>query len=193
MSRTAATANDTNARLEYLRGELRAERISYGELAELQSLAGQIDAGDVELLEAAGVPEFDREQEEQNSYDYRNEQERERFDTPTVETEATATPTFFPQTLTLQPCNCGASTCDRVAFREGMFYQGSGFPRELAEEVKRRYDTYQPDRERRLVEALRGARKWAVAATWDKQFNKEAQSTVNRIDAALALVDNEKE
>lgn len=44
-------------RLEYLRGELRAERISYGELAELQSLAKYIDAGDVELLEAAGVSE----------------------------------------------------------------------------------------------------------------------------------------
>ena len=45
------------ARLEYLRGELRAERISYGELNELQSLAEYIDDGDVELLEAAGVPE----------------------------------------------------------------------------------------------------------------------------------------
>ena len=46
------------ARLEYLRGELRAERISWGEIAELQSLASSIAPGDVELLEAAGVPEF---------------------------------------------------------------------------------------------------------------------------------------
>jgi hypothetical protein len=45
-------------RLEYLRAELRAERISYGELAELQSLAEHIEPGDVELLEPAGVPEF---------------------------------------------------------------------------------------------------------------------------------------
>ena len=45
-------------RLEYLRGELRAQRISYGELAELQGLAEHIEEGDVELLEAAGVPEF---------------------------------------------------------------------------------------------------------------------------------------
>jgi hypothetical protein len=45
------------ARLEYLRGELRAERISWSELAELQSLAAFIDPGDVELLEPAGVPE----------------------------------------------------------------------------------------------------------------------------------------
>ena len=45
-------------RLEYLRQELRAERISYGELAELQSLVTYIDSDDVELLEAAGVNEF---------------------------------------------------------------------------------------------------------------------------------------
>ena len=47
----------TTERLEYLRQELRAERMSYGELAELQSLAPMIDSGDVELLEAAGVDE----------------------------------------------------------------------------------------------------------------------------------------
>lgn len=44
-------------RLEYLRGEIRAERISYGELAELQSLTAHIDPYDVELLEWAGVDE----------------------------------------------------------------------------------------------------------------------------------------
>ena len=44
-------------RLEYLRGELREERISYGELAELQGLAEHIENDDVELLEAAGIPE----------------------------------------------------------------------------------------------------------------------------------------
>lgn len=44
-------------RLEYLRKELRAERISYEELAELQSLKDHIEESDVELLEAAGVPE----------------------------------------------------------------------------------------------------------------------------------------
>jgi hypothetical protein len=49
------------ARLEYLRGELRAERISWGELAELQSLAEYIPAEDVELREAAGLPEFPAE------------------------------------------------------------------------------------------------------------------------------------
>jgi len=45
-------------RLEYLRQELRAERISYGELVELQSLVTYIDSDDVELLEASGVNEF---------------------------------------------------------------------------------------------------------------------------------------
>lgn len=51
----------TKRRLEYLRGELRAERISQGELCELTSLASFIEPGDVELLEAAGVPEFPQE------------------------------------------------------------------------------------------------------------------------------------
>lgn len=45
-------------RLDYLRQELRAERISTGELIELQGLVEWINPGDVELLEAAGVPEF---------------------------------------------------------------------------------------------------------------------------------------
>lgn len=44
-------------RLEYLRGELRKEQISYEELVELQSLAEHIAPDDVELLEAASVPE----------------------------------------------------------------------------------------------------------------------------------------
>ena len=44
-------------RLEYLRGEIEAERISYGEIAELQSLTKHIDPGDILLLEWAGVPE----------------------------------------------------------------------------------------------------------------------------------------
>jgi len=45
------------ARLEYLRGEIEAECISYGEIAELQSLAEHIEKDDVVLLEWAGVPE----------------------------------------------------------------------------------------------------------------------------------------
>lgn len=45
-------------RLEAIRASLRAENISYGELAELQGLAAHIEPGDTELLEAAGVPEF---------------------------------------------------------------------------------------------------------------------------------------
>ena len=53
----AIAAAEVSARLEYLRSQLRAERISYAELYELQSLASHIAPGDVELLEAAGVPE----------------------------------------------------------------------------------------------------------------------------------------
>ena len=48
-----AIAGRVADRLEYLRGEIRAERISYGELAELQALAAHITPGDVELLEWA--------------------------------------------------------------------------------------------------------------------------------------------
>ena len=44
-------------RLEYLRKEIRAERISYGEIIELQSLVDYIDDDDVELLQWAGVEE----------------------------------------------------------------------------------------------------------------------------------------
>ena len=45
-------------RLDYLRGEIEAERISYGEIAELQSLTEHIDPSDTVLLEWAGVPEY---------------------------------------------------------------------------------------------------------------------------------------
>ena len=50
-------------RLEYLRGEIIAERISYGEILELQDLAEYIDPDDTLLLEWAGVPEFPNAQE----------------------------------------------------------------------------------------------------------------------------------
>lgn len=50
-------------RLEYLRGEIEAERISMGEIGELQGLSeeGLIPDDDVLLLEWAGVPEFDED------------------------------------------------------------------------------------------------------------------------------------
>ena len=53
-----ATMQAIRDRLEYLRGEINAERISYGEIAELQDLAEYIEPGDVQLLEWAGVPEW---------------------------------------------------------------------------------------------------------------------------------------
>ena len=49
------------SRLETLRQEIRLERISTGEIIELQGLAEHIDKGDVELLQWAGVPEFEDE------------------------------------------------------------------------------------------------------------------------------------
>ena len=45
-------------RLEEIRESIQEEEVSYGELVELQDLTEYIEDGDVELLEAAGVPEF---------------------------------------------------------------------------------------------------------------------------------------
>ncbi len=55
--------DDPVTRLEYLREALRAESMSWGELAELQHYGetGQIPADDLELREAAGLPEHDDE------------------------------------------------------------------------------------------------------------------------------------
>ena len=53
-----------NERLEYLRGEIEAERISTEEIVELQSLVEYIDEGDTLLLQWAGVPEFSDEDED---------------------------------------------------------------------------------------------------------------------------------
>lgn len=54
-------AQNAKQRLEQLRATLQAGDISYGELAELASLKRYINDDDVELLEPAGVPEFDCE------------------------------------------------------------------------------------------------------------------------------------
>ena len=51
------TREKAKARLEYLRGEILAERISYGELDELRKLSIFIEGNDILLLEWAGVPE----------------------------------------------------------------------------------------------------------------------------------------
>lgn len=51
-------AGEIKTRLEYLRGEIQEERISYSEISELQSLAKYIPDDDVLLKEWAGVPEF---------------------------------------------------------------------------------------------------------------------------------------
>jgi hypothetical protein len=55
------TKRQIKKRLEYLRGKIKAECISEGEIVELQSLAEHIEDGDVELLQWAGIPEFEPE------------------------------------------------------------------------------------------------------------------------------------
>lgn len=56
--------NIIKKRLEYLRQEIKAERISYGEIAELQSLVAYIDPNDVELLQWAVDEEKDELEKE---------------------------------------------------------------------------------------------------------------------------------
>lgn len=57
----AAGDGTEKKRLEEIRKAIRAENVSTSELVELASLVDFIEEGDVELLEAAGVPEFDAE------------------------------------------------------------------------------------------------------------------------------------
>lgn len=49
--------NEAKKRLEYLRGEIEAGRISYGEISELIDLKEYIEPGDMVLQEWAGIPE----------------------------------------------------------------------------------------------------------------------------------------
>ena len=51
--------NNPKERLEHIRQQLNNERVSYDELHELANLVEHIEPGDVQLLEAAGVPEFE--------------------------------------------------------------------------------------------------------------------------------------
>lgn len=55
----AMKTKEIKKRLEELRAEIQAECISISEIIELQSLSKHIDKGDVELLQWAGVPEFE--------------------------------------------------------------------------------------------------------------------------------------
>jgi len=57
-----ATLKAIKEHLEYLRGEIIAERISYSEISELQDMKIFIQPHDTLLLEWAGVPEFESEE-----------------------------------------------------------------------------------------------------------------------------------
>ncbi len=58
---TSMEPGDAQERLEYLREQIIAERISFCEIFELQSLVDYIEPGDTLLLEWAGVPEFPKD------------------------------------------------------------------------------------------------------------------------------------
>jgi hypothetical protein len=53
---------EVEERLEYLRGEIRNESISYDEIVELQSMKEYIAPDDVELLQWAGVEEYSEDE-----------------------------------------------------------------------------------------------------------------------------------
>ena len=67
---------EAKQRLEELRAEIQDGLLSYGEIAELQSLIPYIDKGDVELLEWAGVPEFDEPEPGYYYIEYLNKDKR---------------------------------------------------------------------------------------------------------------------
>ena len=52
---------EAKQRIEEIRVEILAERVSYGEIYDLQSLIEHIDEDDVLMLQWAGVPEFEAE------------------------------------------------------------------------------------------------------------------------------------
>ena len=56
---TSTTLSREQMRLESLRVAINAECISYAELIELQGMTEHINSGDVQLLEWAGVSEFE--------------------------------------------------------------------------------------------------------------------------------------
>jgi hypothetical protein len=99
----------TKERLEELRTELRAERISYSELAELQALYGHIEPEDVELLEAAGVPEFSEMSEREQALAAAARKALDALENMTSEEFAR-----------------GADADVRIALAAALGYQGSG-------------------------------------------------------------------
>jgi len=52
------TKQQATKRLDYLRQEIKAERIATNEILELKALKEFIDPSDILLLEWTGVPEF---------------------------------------------------------------------------------------------------------------------------------------
>jgi hypothetical protein len=57
------SAQCIQARLNRIRESIDQENVSYGELVELESLKDHIHEGDLELLQWAGVPEYNEEKE----------------------------------------------------------------------------------------------------------------------------------
>lgn len=60
-----------------------------------------------------------------------------------------------PRTLTVRRCQCSSPHCEAYGFAEGMFYQGSGFDRVVANRIADIYNSCQ--KMESPVETIRGA------------------------------------
>ena len=149
-------------RLEELRTILRAENMSYDELHELQDLGarGLIDPGDVELLEAAGVPE-----QQESAMDTRK---------LSILTAGKGKTMGLFKLLTLSsPGEGGDAVCRLDA--------PTAHDQALAEIVKR-HNAY-PD----LVAALEAIRNWSNSRDGSAETDEAALTEINGIAARTLL------
>lgn len=60
-----------------------------------------------------------------------------------------------PAQLTIERCHCAYDACQTYGFKEGTFYQGSGFEKETAERIATSYNvTVNMDDPKEVVDAL---------------------------------------
>lgn len=61
----------------------------------------------------------------------------------------------YPAKLTPERCCCAYVSCQTYGFKEGIFYQGSGFEKEVAERIATSYNvTVNMDDPKEVVDAL---------------------------------------
>jgi len=76
----------------------------------------------------------------------------------------------LPKTLTVERCRCPCPNCSTYQFKEGLFYQGSGFSKEAAEEIAHRYNVHEE-----LVDALKHLMRYDFG---DSEGAKKARAAI---------------